>query len=269
VNTTAGTAATRLVLVEDDSAIAVPLTETLERHGFAVHWVRTGQEALDLESPSFVLLDLGLPDIDGMDVCKALRAKFPTLPIIITSARGEDIDRVVGLELGADDYLVKPFNARELVARIRALLRRAEAHSHEGGASPLSAPSASTTSGAANPGTNASQSNAGAPPNDQFDPGRMYEVGELVVDLRSHRVLMSGEELQLTTKEFGVLALLAADPGAVVTRSELIERVWDEHWYGPTKTLDVHIAQLRKKLGSPDWIETVRSIGYRLVNPAS
>jgi two-component system, OmpR family, response regulator RegX3 len=177
VITTAGTTATRLVLVEDDSAIAVPLTETLERHGFAVHWVRTGQEALDLESPSFVLLDLGLPDIDGMDVCKALRAKFPTLPIIITSARGEDIDRVVGLELGADDYLVKPFNARELVARIRALLRRAEAHSHEGGASPVSAHSTSTISGpisgvanasTASPGT-AHSSAGGTHASDQFD----------------------------------------------------------------------------------------------------
>jgi DNA-binding response OmpR family regulator len=212
-----------VLLVEDDPAIASPLIEGLTHHGLEVQHVTTGAAALDAPEPDVVLLDLGLPDVDGLDVCRQLRARS-SVPIIVVSARGEETERVVGLEVGADDYLVKPFGLRELVARIRAVTRRA----------------AATPSGG--PQT----------------------IGDLSIDRRTRRVTVGGEEIALAPKEFDLLALLAEDPGAVVTRHDILSEVWDPHWYGPTRTLDVHVAALRKKLGSPDWIETVRSVGYRL-----
>jgi DNA-binding response OmpR family regulator len=148
------------------------------------------------------------------------------VPILVVSARGEEIDRVVALEIGADDYLVKPFGFRELVARIRAVSRRAMR------------------------------------PDAEQQP---IVVGRVTVDVRRHRAAVDGVDLQLTPKEFDLLAFLAADPGAVKTRSEIVESVWDEHWYGPTKTVDVHVASLRRKIGDPSLLETVRGVGYRLV----
>jgi DNA-binding response OmpR family regulator len=218
-----------VLLVEDDRAIAEPLVSGLERHGFDVRHVTTGGEALDAPPADVVLLDLGLPDIDGYEVCRRLRSRCD-VPIIVVSARSEEADRVIGLELGADDYLVKPFGLRELVARIRAVTRRASATAASGGS-----------------GT--------------------QQIGELEIDRRSHRVTVAGAEVQLTPKEFGLLALLAEDPGAVVTRHDILSEVWDPNWYGPTRTLDVHVASLRRKLGDPDWVETVRSVGYRLGAP--
>jgi two-component system response regulator RegX3 len=215
-----------VLLVEDDDAIAEPLTAGLERHGFAVSRARTGAEALAAAPHDVVLLDLGLPDMDGIDICRRLRATS-TVPIIVVTARSEEVDRVVGLELGADDYVVKPFGLRELVARIRAVIRRAQ------------------------PATGPTQS-----------PQR---VGRLELDRRQRQVLLDGSEVMLTAKEFDLLALLAEDPGAVFARDQILEQVWDPHWFGPTKTLDVHVASLRKKLGDPGWIETVRGVGFRLV----
>ncbi len=176
-----------------------------------------------------VLLDLGLPDVDGFEVCRRLRAASH-VPIIVVTARGDEVDRVVGLELGADDYIVKPFGFRELVARIRAVTRRSQTRGDEEG------PSA---------------------------------IGPLTVDRKTHRVALDGDELSLTPKEFDVLALLATEPGTVFTRNHILEEVWDAHWYGPTKTLDVHVAALRKKLGEPAWIETVRGVGFRLAVPGA
>ncbi len=221
----------RLLLVEDDDAIAQPMTRGLEREGFEVARAATGAAALAASDYDLVLLDLGMPDMDGFAICHQLRARS-TVPIIVVSARGDEADRVVGLELGADDYLVKPFGFRELVARIRAVSRRA------GDRSPDDASSEVTT------------------------------VGALTVDARTHRVVMNDEELSLTPKEFDLLALLAEEPGALFTRSTILERVWDPHWYGPTKTLDVHVATLRKKLGDPRWVQTVRGVGFRLADPA-
>ncbi len=219
-----------LLVVEDDESIAEPLVEGLGREGFTVTWVATGEEALAARDVDMVLLDLGLPDMDGYQVCQQLRARGP-VPIIVVTARGAEVDKVVGLELGADDYLVKPFGLRELVARIRALRRRSE------------------TDGVADGG------HAG--------DGRQ-ELGGLVVDRRTRRVLVEGSEVGLTPKEFDLLALLAEDAGAVVTRAQILEEVWDPHWYGPTKTVDVHVASLRRKLGHPEWVETVRGVGLRL-----
>jgi DNA-binding response OmpR family regulator len=216
----------RVLLVEDDNAIAEPLAAGLERHGFGVGRVRTGAEALAAPPHEVVLLDLGLPDMDGIDVCRRLRAAS-AVPIIVITARSEEVDRVLGLELGADDYVVKPFGFRELVARIRAVTRRAR-------------PAAGSLEG----------------------PQRL---GRLELDRRQRRVLVNGTEVTLTAKEFDLLALIAEDPGAVFARDQILERVWDPHWFGPTKTLDVHVASLRRKLGDPGWIETIRGVGFRLV----
>lgn len=218
-----------LLVVEDDDSIAEPLADGLRREGFEPRRVSTGRAALESDPGDLVLLDLGLPDIDGKDVCRKLRERS-AVPIIVITARGDEIDRVVLLELGADDYVVKPFGFRELVARIRAVLRR--------------------TTGTA------VEESAG-----------VTEIGDLVLDRRARRVAVGGTELQLTPKEYDLLALLAADPGAVFTREDIMSEVWDEHWYGPTKTLDVHMASLRKKLGDPRWITTIRGIGFRLEAP--
>jgi DNA-binding response OmpR family regulator len=213
------------LVVDDDERIAEPLVQGLAREGFTTDWVTTGAAALEAPVPDLVILDLGLPDVDGNEVCRELRARS-SVPIIIVTARGAEVDRVIGLELGADDYLVKPFGLRELVARIRAVTRRA---------------------------------NSAVAPQEG-----VQQLGDLVVDRRTRRVTADGEEVVLSPKEFDLLALLAEDPGAVVSRETILEEVWDPHWYGPTKTLDVHVASLRKKLGHREWIETVRRVGLRL-----
>jgi two-component system response regulator RegX3 len=213
-----------VLIVEDDDAVAEPLAKGLGREGFDVRRAADGAAALAAAPADLVLLDLGLPDMDGFEVCRALRARS-AVPIIVLSARGEEIDRVIGLELGADDYLVKPFGFRELLARIRAVTRRTERR----------------------PET------------------QLIEVGQLRIDLRTHQVNVAGNPVSLTPKEFDLLTFLAGDPGAVRTRSDILDEVWDPHWYGPTKTLDVHVASLRRKLGDPSLIETVRGVGYRLV----
>lgn len=219
-----------VLIVEDDDAIAEPLARGLERQGFTTHRESTGLggvAAIPAHGPfDIVLLDLGLPDIDGYEVCRRIRADSD-IPIIVLTARGDEIDRVLGLELGADDYMVKPFGFRELVARINAVSRRRG-------------------------------------PRDTSTPDSIHLDGEVDIDTRTRRVTVHGDEVALTRKEFDLLALLASDPGATQTREAILEQVWDAHWYGPTKTLDVHVASLRKKLGDPSLIETVRGVGFRL-----
>lgn len=215
-----------LLVVEDDDAIAEPLVAGLIRQGYEVTRVATGAAALEPLTVDMVLLDLGLPDSDGFEVCRRLRERSD-IPILVISARGEEVDRVIGLELGADDYLVKPFGFRELVARIRAVSRRTVSPSEE-------------------------------------DRDGVQRFDGLEIDRRTRRVRIEAGEIALTPKEFDLLSLLAEDPGAVLTRQEILDQVWDPHWYGPTKTLDVHVASLRKKLGDPTWIETVRGVGLRM-----
>lgn len=217
----------QILVVEDDDSIAEPLLDGLHREGFTTTRVATGAEAIAAGPHDLILLDLGLPDIDGKDVCRKIREQSD-VPIIVVTARGDEIDRVVLLELGADDYVVKPFGFRELVARIRAVSRRA----------------------------------AGVP-----ETAGLQELGSLRIDRRTRRVTVDGTELPLTPKEFDLLAMLAEDPGAVRSREEIMDQVWDPHWFGPTKTLDVHMAALRKKLGKPDWITTIRGVGFRLEVP--
>lgn len=219
----------RVLVVEDDDSIAEPLAKGLRREGFTVVRAKTGAKALEARTVDLVLLDLGLPDMDGYEVCRRLRATSG-VPIIVVTARSDEVDRVVGLEIGADDYVVKPFGIRELVARIRAVSRRA------------------------GPTQEAAQ---------------VLRVGSLELDRRTRRATMDGGELALTPKEFDLLALLMSDPEAAINRRRILEEVWDPHWYGTSKTLDVHVASLRKKLGDPAWIETVRGVGFRLVEPRS
>jgi DNA-binding response OmpR family regulator len=220
----------RLLVVEDDDSIAEPLVDGLRRQGFEVTRAASGSEALATTDADMVLLDLGLPDIDGYEVCRRLRRRS-AVPILVVTARSDELDRVVGLELGADDYIVKPFGFRELVARIRAVSRRSVTRT-------------------------------------ETDTEAAQVLGRLRVDRRTRRVHVDGGEIALAPKEFELLALLAEDPGAVLNRQQILDEVWDPHWYGPTKTIDVHVASLRKKLGHPGWIETVRGVGLRLGDTA-
>ena len=218
----------RILLVEDDQAIADSVVASLTQAGLEVTHVSTGSagvESVRSDPPDAVLMDLGLPDIDGLDVAREIRG-FSAVPIIIVSARGDELDRVLGLELGADDYVVKPFSQRELLARIRAVTRR----------SAEVAPAAGTSS------------------------------ARLSIDERTHVVLLDGREVQLTAKEFDLLAFLAAEPNVVFRRNDILEHVWDTNWYGTTKTLDAHVASIRKKLGSADWIQAVRGVGFKFVD---
>ncbi|MFE4703506.1 response regulator transcription factor [Streptomyces sp. NPDC056738] len=233
----------RLLLIEDDDRIAQPLTEGLGRYGFTVDRVRTGAAGLAdaADTPDLVLLDLGLPDMDGLDVCRSLRARS-AIPIIMITARGEEADRVAGLELGADDYMAKPFGVRELVARIRAVTRRTGA-----------LPAVPTGPGA----TSAIPAGAPAP----------QQLGLLQIDRRTRQVRLEGREVTLSPREFDLLAYLAQDPGAVHSRQQIMDAVWDPHFFGPTKTLDAHVAALRRKLGDPGWVTTARGVGFRLTVP--
>ncbi len=217
----------RLLVVEDDPTISEPLCSGLRREGFDVDLVESGSDALAASPADLVLLDLGLPDLDGRVVCRELRERS-SVPIIVVTARGDEIDRVMLLELGADDYVIKPFGFRELVARVRAVLRRTESH--------LVAVAAEVT----------------------WDG--------LTVDRRTRIVTVDGAAVDLTPKEFDLLSELASDPGAVMSREHLFSKVWDENFWGSTKTLDVHIASLRKKIG-PERIETVRGVGFCLARP--
>jgi two-component system response regulator RegX3 len=235
----------QVLLVEDDDSIARSLGESLAAAGYEVRHVSTGREAVETVSieegwGEVVLLDLGLPDMDGYDVCRAIRAAS-AVPIIVVTARGEELDRVLGLELGADDYVVKPFGFRELIARIRAVMRRSE-------------------------GARAAIAETDAEPADDA-----VEVGPLRIDRRTHRVTLddgdADVEIALTPKEFELLCFLAEDAGAVRTRSDIVEHVWDANWYGPTKTVDAHVAGIRRKLGDARWIAAVRGVGFRLEVP--
>ncbi len=223
-----------ILLVEDDPSVAASVIDGLENASMVVEHVSTGAAAINAAGNAthdLILLDLGLPDMDGQDVCRTIR-ETATTPIIILSARSEEIDRVLALEFGADDYMVKPFGMRELVARIRAVSRRSG-------------------------------------PADTAPQAAIQELGPIKIDRRTQRVFVNDEDVYLTPKEFDLLAYLATDPGAVYRRNDIMSEVWDTNWYGTTKTVDAHVAALRKKLGNQDWIEAVRGVGFRLGIPDS
>jgi DNA-binding response OmpR family regulator len=217
-----------ILLVEDDDRVAAALRSALRRHGIATTRLARGRNAVDhLAGVDVVLLDLALPDVDGVDVCRAIRA-VSEVPVIVVSARGEVDDRILGLHSGADDYLVKPYDIGELVARVHAVLRRRGPVASAG---------------------------------EQLD---VVAVDGVSVDLQRHSVTVDGRPVVLTRKEFQVLALLAGARGAVCTRSRIVAEVWGRSWPGANRTLDVHVATLRTKLGRPDLVQTVRGVGYRL-----
>ena len=218
----------RILIVEDDERIGSTLVRALQGSGYAAAWARNGRDGLDdvdAARPDLVLLDLGLPDIDGLDVCRQIHRLDPSIEIMMLTARDEELDIVIGLDAGAIDYVTKPFKLAELLARIRAQFRRNDTQ-------PLS----------------------------------RSTFGDLTVDLRARRVWTAGTEVTLRAKEFDLLVRLLADVGNVVTRETLMEDVWDEHWYGSTKTLDFHISALRRKIDAPDSVSrvtTLRGVGYR------
>jgi two-component system response regulator RegX3 len=222
----------RILVVEDEQAIAEPLAESLEREGFTPEVASTlalAREACDRQLPVLILLDVMLPDGDGRDLAREIR-KLSDVPIIMLTARGEEIDRVLGLELGADDYVVKPFSVRELTARIRAIMRR------------------------------------GKPP----ERRAAIEVGPIRLDPASRSVTKEGQAIDMAAREFDLLHLLMANAGQVIRREQIMDEVWDPNWFGPTKTLDVHISWLRKKLedhpARPRYITTVRGVGFRFAS---
>ena len=218
----------RILIVEDDPSVADGIADALAGANHDVVHVSTGADCLastgGATPPDLIVLDLGLPDMDGTDVCRRIR-ETSIVPIIVVSARSEELDRVLALELGADDYLVKPFGMRELLARIRAVVRRTGSAENVETATP--------------------------------------DLGPLTIDARAQRVSLAGEPLHLTPTEFELLRYLASDPGAVRRRSDILRDVWHTEWYGATKTLDAHIAALRRKLGDASWIESVRGVGFR------
>ncbi len=223
----------RILVVEDERAISEPLAESLEREGFdaeVADTIASARDAYEGRPPDLILLDVMLPDGDGRDLAREIR-RSSDVPIVMLTARGEEIDRVVGLELGADDYVVKPFSMRELTARIRAILRRGRASERRG---PI-------------------------------------EVGALRLDPASRTVTKDGESLELAAKEFDLLNMLMASAGQVLRREEIMDEVWDPHWFGPTKTLDVHVSWLRKKIeddpSNPRYITTIRGVGFRFLAP--
>lgn len=220
----------RLLVVEDDETIGSTLIRALEAHGYQVTWTTSGADAIDLAAHAdLVLLDLGLPDIDGLEVCRAIRRTDELVPVIMLTARQSDVDVVMGLDAGAVDYVRKPFSLSELVARVRVHLRTVNV------------------------------------------TAAVLELGDVRVDTGARRAWVAGVEVQLRAKEFDVLVLLALDAGRVVTRERLMAEVWDEHWFGSTKTLDVTMASLRRKLGeqagSPSRIASLRGVGYRYELP--
>jgi DNA-binding response OmpR family regulator len=230
------TTSSTILLVDDDETVRKVLTFPLERDGYEVLQAADGEEALKRfgESPvDLVVLDIMLPRLDGLDVCKAMRAQSSSVPIIMLTARDDELDKVLGLELGADDYITKPFSIREFRSRVRALLRRARAPRHE-------------------PSEDAEQT---------------IEIGDLVIDLTRRTVALAGEKVQLTYVEFELLAILAGHPGRVYTRRMLLETLWGSADFRDPRTIDVHVRHLREKLEldsrDPVYILTVRSVGYR------
>lgn len=222
----------KILVIEDDKSVLDGLKAGLERAGHIVTTAETGEDALSKITKSFdvITLDLGLPDMDGQDLCRQLRAKTD-IPIVVVSARDQEVDRVIALELGADDYLVKPYGISELVARIRAVHRRYAAVS------------------------------------DSNPDSELLIAGNLLVNQKSQEVVLSGQKIHLTPTEYQLLVYLMADPGRVMARNDILRNVWGGEWFGSTKTLDAHVASIRKKLGSADWIISVRGVGFRFDMP--
>jgi DNA-binding response OmpR family regulator len=225
----------KVLVVEDEQAISEPLAESLEREGFQPIVASTASDGLGLferEGPDLVLLDLGLPDRDGRDLCRDIRGRS-AVPVIILTARGEEVDRILGLELGADDYIVKPFSAREVAARIRAVLRRAA---------------------------------SGAPAS-----AEAVAIGDVRLDPKARTASKRGEPIELTAREFDLLRMLMTNAGKALRREEIMDEVWDTNWFGSTKTLDVHISWLRRKIeddpANPRYITTIRRVGFRFAAP--
>jgi DNA-binding response OmpR family regulator len=243
-----------VLVVEDDDAMAEALQQMLGQHGYDTLRTGTGTEALaNLTGTTLVLLDLSLPDLAGHEVCRRIR-ESSCVPIVVLSGSDHELDRVTALYAGADDFVPKPFSRHELLARMEAILRRSAC------CRPYPGPPADTAPAAAPRRTAPAEEPAAG-------RDRKLRAGPLRLDTRTRKVFLDDEELRVTRKEFDLLAMLLEEPGTVMQREEIMARVWDENWFGSTRTLDVHVGSLRGKLGSTLWIETVRGVGYRLTVP--
>ncbi|NYI03082.1 response regulator transcription factor [Allostreptomyces psammosilenae] len=263
----------QLLLVEDDDHVASALVTVLNRHHMAVRHVRNGEDALERltqagpDAFDAVLLDVGLPQQDGFRVCRRIRSHSATLPIIMVTARGDIRDRVHGLDLGADDYIVKPFDMTELIARILAVVRRTNRPPHQSrpaGAAGATEPGRAGSAAATAPGEPAATHPAPGAPEAHPATAGARRIGPIEIDADARRVRVRGSEVSLTRKEFDLLALLAERPGVVCRRQQILSEVWESSYDGLARSLEVHVASLRAKLALPDAIETVRGIGYRL-----
>ncbi|MFJ3671291.1 response regulator transcription factor [Streptomyces sp. NPDC090106] len=252
-----------VLVVEDDDGMAEALQQMLGQHGYDTRRTGTGGEALaSLSGATLVLLDLSLPDLAGHEVCRRIRENSH-VPIVVLSGSDHELDRVTALYAGADDFVPKPFSRYELLARIEAVLRRSACRCGR----PQDGPAADPASLPVQEPRRrpAPQEAAGEPAGVQ----ERLSAGPLWLDARTRRVVLDDEEIHVTRKEFDLLTMLLEEPGAVMQREDIMARVWDENWFGSTRTLDVHVGSLRGKLGSTRWIETVRGVGYRLTVPTA
>ncbi len=282
----------RVLVVEDEESFVDALTVNLEREGFSVTVARDGVEALErfaADQPDLVLLDVMLPRLSGIDVCRSIRANS-TVPIIMVTAKSTELDTVVGLEVGADDYVAKPYRVHELVSRMRAVLRRAPGPRagtnlgrtqsgkvaggapHQAGAERNGAEGVDQTTSLKHWGGNLTERDGERiPAPSGLRPDEILQVGNVVLDLGRHECIVRGEEIKLPLKEFELLEMLLSNPGRVVTRDTLIDRVWGMDYVGDTKTLDVHIKRLRSRIeqdpSRPVLITTIRGLGYRFESP--
>jgi DNA-binding response OmpR family regulator len=252
-----------VLVVEDDDALGTQLVRGLTRAGYAATRVSTGGAALAAVAgpspPDIVLLDLGLPDLDGTEVCRRIR-ELGDIPVIVVTARGDEADRVRALDLGSDDYLVKPFGFAELLARIRAVRRR---WARVGVARPAAGPAGpAAQGGGVAVGGHGTAGGADTHPH----TAGVIRYGPLLVDGRARRIELAGTPVIVTAREFDLIAFLSCDPGRVRTRREIFRAVWGD-WFGSTKVLDVHVGSIRRKLGRPELIETVYGVGFRLADP--
>lgn len=248
-----------VLIVEDDDGIAEALEQALTVHGYATCRTGTGAAALEqLDDASLVLLDLGLPDLAGHEVCRRIRERS-CVPVIALSGRADELDRVMALHMGADDFVAKPFGRYELMARIQAVFRRTGDCPRHHGAADANEPA---------PGPDPVGEHERENEREREHPaGAILRAGPLSLDRRARKVYLDGTEVRITRKEFELLAMLLEEPGTVMERQDIMARVWDENWFGSTRTLDVHVGSLRSKLGSNDWIEAARGVGYRLTVP--
>lgn len=274
----------RILVVDDEESIVKLVTYNLKKEGFDTETAFDGQEALDrirANPPDLVILDLMLPEVSGLDVCRIIRKEDYSVPVLMLTAKDAEVDRVLGLEMGADDYLTKPFSQRELIARVRAILRRTKHHHWPGGHDQVPDKNATSRLDALpkrpiedelknllDSKTSVATGNRLSPEEGVLPPQGSFTVGDITMDMDRHEATVAGEKIDLTPKEFDLLLVFIKNPGRVLTRDFLLNTVWGYDFYGDARVIDVHVSHLRDKIerdpSNPQYLKTVRGVGYRL-----